>query len=76
MKSLLITDNNYKFNEFDGKNIRAWLFIDIGMIVRNLIDKDEFIEIFVNTPREICQKRDPKELYKKSLNLEIILSNC
>lgn len=27
---------------------------------------DDFIEIFVNTPLEICEQRDPKGLYKKA----------
>ncbi len=34
-------------------------------LVRALVEKDEFIEVFVNTPLEICEKRDPKGLYKK-----------
>ena len=32
---------------------------------RSLFDHKEFIEIFVNTPIEICEKRDPKGLYDK-----------
>ena len=32
---------------------------------RSLFDKEEFVEVFVNTPLSICQKRDPKGLYKK-----------
>lgn len=31
----------------------------------------DFIEIFVDTPIEICQQRDPKGLYKKALAGEI-----
>lgn len=34
-------------------------------IARNLIG-DSFIEIFVNTPLEICELRDPKGLYRKA----------
>ena len=32
---------------------------------RSLFNHNEFIEIFVNTPIEICEKRDPKNLYDK-----------
>ena len=39
--------------------------------MRELLDKDEFIEIFVDTPRDICIARDPKGLYKKALAGEI-----
>ncbi len=35
-------------------------------IVRSLLEYDEFIEVFVNTPIEICESRDPKGLYKKA----------
>ena len=34
-------------------------------LVRDLVNK-EFIEVFVNTPLEIAEKRDPKGLYKKA----------
>ena len=33
---------------------------------RSLFDKNEFYEIFVNTPFSVCKNRDPKSLYKKS----------
>lgn len=35
-------------------------------LVRELLEKDEFIEVFVDTPLEVCIKRDPKGLYKKA----------
>ena len=35
-------------------------------MARDLVEKDEFIEIFVNTTIEECEKRDPKGLYKKA----------
>jgi len=35
-------------------------------MVRQMMDKDEFIEIFVDTPLEICEERDIKGLYKKA----------
>lgn len=34
--------------------------------VRSLFGEQEFFEIFVDTPLEVCEKRDPKELYKKA----------
>lgn len=34
--------------------------------VRSLLEPGEFIEIFVDTPIEICEARDPKGLYKKA----------
>ncbi|MGO9135694.1 MAG: sulfate adenylyltransferase subunit CysN [Methylovirgula sp.] len=40
-------------------------------LVRETLDVDEFIEIFVDTPRDICIARDPKGLYKKALAGEI-----
>ena len=57
----------------------AKLMIEAGLIVlvsfispfrserrmaRDLVGEDEFIEIYVNTPIEICEARDPKGLYK------------
>jgi adenylylsulfate kinase len=64
----------------------AKLFVDAGVIVlsafispfrsdrkavRCLVDKGEFIEIFVDTPLEICEARDPKGLYRKARSGEI-----
>ena len=34
-------------------------------MARELVGPGEFIEIFVDTPLEICEQRDPKGLYKK-----------
>ncbi|MEN1967129.1 adenylyl-sulfate kinase [Lentibacillus sp. N15] len=33
--------------------------------IRELLDEDEFIEVFVNASIETCESRDPKGLYKK-----------
>ena len=59
----------------------AKLMVDSGLIVlaafispfkserrmiREMVDADEFIEIFVDTPLEICEQRDVKGLYKKA----------
>jgi len=35
-------------------------------MVREMMDEDEFIEIFVDTPLEVCEERDKKGLYKKA----------
>lgn len=40
-------------------------------MVRRLFEESEFIEIFVDVPLEICEKRDPKGLYKKARTGEI-----
>ena len=34
--------------------------------VRATLREDEFVEIFVDAPLEVCEKRDPKGLYKKA----------
>ncbi len=59
----------------------AKLFVDAGEIVmvsfispfraerrmaRELLPDGEFIEIFVDTPLDVCEQRDPKGLYKKA----------
>jgi len=59
----------------------AKLMMDAGLIVitafispfkedriqaREIIGEDSFIEVFVDTPLEICEQRDPKGLYKKA----------
>jgi adenylylsulfate kinase-like enzyme len=35
-------------------------------MARNLLDEGEFIEIYIDTPIELCEARDPKGLYKKA----------
>ncbi len=64
----------------------AKLFADSGFIVitafispfqadreqaKKIIGADYFCEVFVNTPLEICEKRDVKGLYRKARNGEI-----
>lgn len=59
----------------------AKLFVDSGTIVitafispfivdreqvRKLVQKNEFIEIYIDASLEICENRDPKGLYKKA----------
>ena len=34
--------------------------------MRGMTHGQPFIEVFVNTPIEICEQRDPKGLYKKA----------
>jgi len=35
-------------------------------MVREMVCKSEFIEVFVDTPIEVCEQRDVKGLYKKA----------
>ena len=59
----------------------ARLFVDAGLIVltafispfrserrmaRELLGEGEFLEVFVDTPIEVCMQRDPKGLYEKA----------
>lgn len=41
-------------------------FINEREIAKQIIGEDKFFEIFVNTPLELCESRDPKGLYKKA----------
>lgn len=38
---------------------------------RKMVGKDQFIEVFVNTPLEVCEERDVKGLYAKARSGEI-----
>ena len=40
--------------------------------VRDLMEEGDFVEIFVDTPVETCEERDPKGLYKKARSGEIL----
>jgi adenylyl-sulfate kinase len=59
----------------------AKLFVDAGIMVltafispfradrqmvRQLLDSGEFVEVFVDSPLEVCEQRDPKGFYKKA----------
>lgn len=44
---------------------------EIRNLARNIIGKNDFIEVFVNTPIEECEKRDVKGLYAKARKGEI-----
>ncbi|MGE8037354.1 adenylyl-sulfate kinase [Lysinibacillus sp. KCTC 33748] len=41
-------------------------------VVRQLVEVGEFIEVYVKCSVETCEKRDPKGLYKKARNAEIL----
>jgi adenylylsulfate kinase len=47
-------------------------FIKDRQIVKDLVKDNEFIEIFIDTPLEICENRDPKGLYKKARDGRIL----
>lgn len=64
----------------------AKLFVDAGIItlaafisptlkdrkrIKNIIGKENLYEIYIDTPLEICEQRDPKGLYKKARSGEI-----
>jgi len=44
---------------------------EIRQMAKNIIGKNDFIEIFLNTPLEVCEQRDTKGLYKKARSGEI-----
>ena len=44
---------------------------DIREMAANIIGKDDFLEIFVSTPLEECERRDVKGLYAKARKGEI-----
>ena len=45
--------------------------IEIRNAAKEIIGQDDFVEVFVNTPLEICEQRDVKGLYKKARAGEI-----
>lgn len=40
-------------------------------MVRQMVEPGEFVEVYVNTPLDVCERRDPKGLYKKARAGEI-----
>src|SRR5690606_19455141 len=40
-------------------------------MVRQMVEPGEFIEVYVNTPLNVCEERDPKGLYRKARAGEI-----
>ncbi|SER47583.1 adenylyl-sulfate kinase [Lentzea albida] len=64
----------------------AALMVDAGLVVlvsfispfrteralaRGLVEEDEFCEVFVDTPLEVAERRDPKGLYRKARRGEL-----
>ncbi|MFS0574600.1 adenylyl-sulfate kinase [Sporosarcina sp. 179-K 3D1 HS] len=62
------------------------LFVDSGQVVftafispfqedrdtvRALLEEDEFVEVYISSPLEVCEERDPKGLYQKARAGEI-----
>lgn len=41
-------------------------------IVRESVTKEQFVEVFVDCPLEVCEQRDPKGLYKKARDGKIL----
>ena len=39
--------------------------------VRNMVGSDRFVEVFVNTPLEVCEERDPRGMYARARKGEI-----
>lgn len=44
---------------------------EIRAIAKQIIGEKDFVEVFVNTPLEICEKRDVKGLYAKARKGEV-----
>jgi len=44
---------------------------DVRNIVRTIVGEDDFLEVFVSTPIEVCETRDIKGLYRKARAGEI-----
>jgi adenylylsulfate kinase len=44
---------------------------DTRKIVRDIVGEDDFLEIFVSTPIEVCESRDVKGLYQKARSGEV-----
>ena len=40
-------------------------------MARALMEEGEFVEVFVDTPLEVCEARDPKGLYRKARSGEL-----
>ncbi len=46
-------------------------FISDRKLVRDLFEKGKFLEVYIDSSLEVCEKRDPKGMYKKARNGEI-----
>lgn len=46
-------------------------FIETRQEIKNIVGVENYVEVFVNTPIEVCEQRDIKGLYKKARTGEI-----
>ncbi|WP_167619048.1 adenylyl-sulfate kinase [Maribellus sediminis] len=44
---------------------------EMRQMAREIIGEEDFLEVFIDTPLEVCEQRDPKGLYKKARAGEI-----
>lgn len=44
---------------------------ELRALARTIVGKDDFIEIFISTPLEVCEQRDVKGLYAKARRGEV-----
>ncbi|WOG29526.1 adenylyl-sulfate kinase [Endozoicomonas sp. 8E] len=78
--------DNHRFENIRRIGEVSNLFVDAGLIVlsafispftsdrrmvRDMFPEGEFIEVYVNTPLEVCEQRDPKGLYQRARAGEI-----
>lgn len=74
------SENNRRIGEI------SKLFVDAGIVVlaafvapykkdrlviKNIVENENYVEVFVNTSLEVCEKRDVKGLYEKARKGEI-----
>lgn len=69
------TENIRRVGEVSTLMVDAGMFVMTAFIspyasdrnmVRSLLDKEEFLEVFVDCPIDVCEERDVKGLYKKA----------
>ncbi len=46
-------------------------YIDMREQIKDIVGDENYIEVFVNTPLEVCEQRDVKGLYKKARTGEL-----
>lgn len=73
-------ENVRRVSEIAKLMVDAGLYVIVALVspfrddrdqARSIFDENEFTEVWVDTPIEICQARDPKGLYKKAASGEI-----
>ncbi len=84
-KDLGFTENDRRENLRRVAEVNK-LFLDLGFIVinsficpleeyrqmvRDIVGRDKCVEVFINTPPDICEQRDVKGLYQKARSGEI-----